>query len=144
MWNEELTEKATAMWENGASAKEISNELGCGITRNAIIGKMHRLGVERINPEPVKRIIKPLPPREQNDRSIPYKELPIPPTEDKFKEPVFGMIPLVELSANGCKFPSGEGAEIVFCGKPQVGEFPYCAAHARIVYRPVEPRRRAR
>jgi GcrA cell cycle regulator len=51
-WTDERIEKLTKMWEGGATASQIAEELG-GVSRNAVIGKAHRLGLEQ-RPSPVK------------------------------------------------------------------------------------------
>jgi GcrA cell cycle regulator len=59
-WTEERIERLKAMWTKGATASEIADELG-GVSRNAVIGKAHRLGLEA-RPSPVK-------PGEEGDHS---------------------------------------------------------------------------
>ncbi len=56
-WTEERIEKLTKMWEGGATASQIADELG-GVSRNAVIGKAHRLGL-KARPSPVKANEKP-------------------------------------------------------------------------------------
>ncbi len=51
-WTDERIEKLTKMWESGATASQIAEELG-GVSRNAVIGKAHRLGL-KARPSPVK------------------------------------------------------------------------------------------
>ncbi len=51
-WTEERIEKLTKMWESGSTASQIAEELG-GVSRNAVIGKAHRLGL-KARPSPVK------------------------------------------------------------------------------------------
>jgi GcrA cell cycle regulator len=51
-WTEERIERLKKMWHQGASASQIADELG-GVSRNAVIGKAHRLGLEQ-RPSPVK------------------------------------------------------------------------------------------
>ena len=51
-WTEERIERLKAMWTEGATASQIADELG-GVSRNAVIGKAHRLGLEQ-RPSPVK------------------------------------------------------------------------------------------
>jgi len=51
-WTEERIERLRAMWTKGATASEIADDLG-GVSRNAVIGKAHRLGLEA-RPSPVK------------------------------------------------------------------------------------------
>ena len=51
-WTEERIDRLKAMWTKGATASQIAEELG-GVSRNAVIGKAHRLGLES-RPSPVK------------------------------------------------------------------------------------------
>ena len=51
-WTDERIERLTKMWEGGATASQIADELG-GVSRNAVIGKAHRLGL-KARPSPVK------------------------------------------------------------------------------------------
>jgi GcrA cell cycle regulator len=51
-WTDERIEQLTKMWEGGATASQIAEELG-GVSRNAVIGKAHRLGL-KARPSPVK------------------------------------------------------------------------------------------
>ena len=51
-WTDERIDRLKAMWANGATASQIADELG-GVSRNAVIGKAHRLGLEQ-RPSPVK------------------------------------------------------------------------------------------
>ena len=56
-WTDERIEKLTKMWEGGSTASQIADELG-GVSRNAVIGKAHRLGL-KARPSPVKPNEKP-------------------------------------------------------------------------------------
>lgn len=56
-WTDERIDKLTKMWEGGATASQIADELG-GVSRNAVIGKAHRLGL-KARPSPVKANEKP-------------------------------------------------------------------------------------
>src|ERR1044071_3849886 len=51
-WTEERIERLKKMWHDGATASQIADELG-GVSRNAVIGKAHRLGLDA-RPSPVK------------------------------------------------------------------------------------------
>lgn len=66
-WTEERIEKLTKMWEGGSTASQIADELG-GVSRNAVIGKAHRLGL-KARPSPVKA----------NDKSEAAPAAPKPP-----------------------------------------------------------------
>ncbi len=56
-WTDERIETLTKMWEGGSTASQIADELG-GVSRNAVIGKAHRLGL-KARPSPVKPNEKP-------------------------------------------------------------------------------------
>jgi GcrA cell cycle regulator len=53
-WTDERIERLKKMWSDGATASQIADELG-GVSRNAVIGKAHRLGLEQ-RPSPVKAV----------------------------------------------------------------------------------------
>ncbi|HET6943693.1 MAG TPA: GcrA family cell cycle regulator [Sphingomicrobium sp.] len=68
-WTEERIERLKAMWAQGATASQIADELG-GVSRNAVIGKAHRLGLEA-RPSPVK-------PGEEKEHRAPAAAAPAP------------------------------------------------------------------
>jgi GcrA cell cycle regulator len=68
-WTEERIERLKAMWAQGATASQIADELG-GVSRNAVIGKAHRLGLEA-RPSPVK-------PGDEKDHRAPAAAAPAP------------------------------------------------------------------
>jgi GcrA cell cycle regulator len=68
-WTEERIERLKAMWTEGATASQIADELG-GVSRNAVIGKAHRLGLEA-RPSPVK-------PGDEKDKPAPAAAAPAP------------------------------------------------------------------
>ena len=68
-WTEERIERLKSMWAEGATASQIADELG-GVSRNAVIGKAHRLGLEQ-RPSPVKAV-------EEKDKAKPAKAAPKP------------------------------------------------------------------
>ncbi|WP_404480524.1 GcrA family cell cycle regulator [Novosphingobium sp. BL-52-GroH] len=81
-WTDERIEKLTKMWEGGATASQIADELG-GVSRNAVIGKAHRLGL-KARPSPVKANEKPVRP------AVPKKVKPLeaaPPPAPRAPEP---------------------------------------------------------
>ncbi|MGE5063554.1 MAG: GcrA family cell cycle regulator [Myxococcales bacterium] len=81
-WTEERIERLKKMWHDGATASQIADELG-GVSRNAVIGKAHRLGLEQ-RPSPVKpgdeeKAKKPSPaPAAAAPRPTPKPEAPRP------------------------------------------------------------------
>ncbi len=117
-WSDERVEQLKELWASGKTAAEIAKELGDGLTRNAIIGKAHRLGLSgRITPVQ-KKVDKPLPP-EVND--IPAKN---------------GGISLLELTEKTCRYPYGDPKKpnFHFCGSNCLPGLPYCAEHAAVAY----------
>eukprot|EP00657_Telonema_sp_P-1_P012024 TRINITY_DN80_c0_g1_i11.p2 TRINITY_DN80_c0_g1~~TRINITY_DN80_c0_g1_i11.p2 ORF type:complete len:119 (+),score=38.72 TRINITY_DN80_c0_g1_i11:217-573(+) len=52
-WTDERIDQLKKLWDDGLSASQIAKELGEGVTRNAVIGKAHRLGLKS-RPSPVK------------------------------------------------------------------------------------------
>ncbi|WP_395393697.1 GcrA family cell cycle regulator [Novosphingobium sp. BL-8A] len=71
-WTDERIEKLTKMWEGGATASQIADELG-GVSRNAVIGKAHRLGL-KARPSPVKANEKPARPAPAPKKAKPAEE----------------------------------------------------------------------
>ncbi|MCH8615049.1 GcrA cell cycle regulator [Sphingomonas sp. SM33] len=71
-WTEERIERLKAMWTEGSTASQIADELG-GVSRNAVIGKAHRLGLEA-RPSPVK-------PGEEKEKPVPAAAAPAPKAE---------------------------------------------------------------
>ncbi len=74
-WTDERIEKLTKMWEGGATASQIAEELG-GVSRNAVIGKAHRLGL-KARPSPVKPNEKPEKPAPVAKKPKPAPEAPL-------------------------------------------------------------------
>lgn len=82
-WTEERIEKLTKMWEGGSTASQIADELG-GVSRNAVIGKAHRLGL-KARPSPVKANEKSEAPAAP---AVPKAAKPVaPPPEPKVAAP---------------------------------------------------------
>ena len=77
-WTDERIEKLTKMWEGGATASQIADELG-GVSRNAVIGKAHRLGL-KARPSPVKA-------NEKTEAPAPAPAAPRPPKAEAAETP---------------------------------------------------------
>jgi GcrA cell cycle regulator len=76
-WTDERIEKLTKMWEGGATASQIAEELG-GVSRNAVIGKAHRLGL-KARPSPVKPNEKPEAAPAKVAKPVPEPSAPVEP-----------------------------------------------------------------
>ena len=130
-WTDERVALIKKLWGDGKTAAEIAKELG-GVTRNAVIGKAHRLKLSnRTSPiQPVKKIK-----IQAHNQNTPTEKRP----PRKFVESalqVKGGVPLTELAAGQCRWPQGDPreAEFGFCGGPGVPGLPYCPEHAKIAY----------
>jgi GcrA cell cycle regulator len=128
-WTEERIEQLTKFWSEGCNASQIAAALG-GVTRNAVLGKVHRLG-QSLRPRPSKqakgqprlRIRKPIL------RLIKTEPVEMPP------QPFLG-IPFRKLKENQCRYPRGDDQDMVFCAQPKMEGSSYCAACHAICYPP--------
>jgi GcrA cell cycle regulator len=148
------------LWLDGLSASQIAQELG-NVTRNAVIGKVHRLGLSgRAKSVSHSAISRPKrsarnsfnqKPQRHTQRSLtnsPGKmgavsERPGAPTV-ALVAPVALRLSLVELTERTCKWPVGDPQleDFHFCGHDAGDASPYCAFHSSIAYQPVADRRR--
>ncbi len=161
-WTDERVELLKRLWAEGLSASQIAAQLGGGITRNAVIGKVHRLGLAgRAKPAASTAGRAARRPRTQTlQRARPLvigatalKASPIvEPRRLAIREPEILEVPeslhatILTLSDQTCKWPIGDPAaeNFHFCGhRPRTGT-PYCEYHARLAYQPVTERRRDR
>jgi GcrA cell cycle regulator len=126
-WTDERIEALRTHWDAGLSASQIAEKLGEGVTRNAVIGKAHRLGLKS-RPSPVK--------------SEPAQAKAAKP-KAKAKAKASGKVSLLELTERICKWPIGHptDADFHFCGKPSKAGFPYCDEHCEVAYQAQAPRR---
>ena len=141
-WTDERVEQLKKLWLEGLSASQIAKQLG-GVTRNAVIGKVHRLGLSgRATPSQPQRPVfrAPRAPRpvmvgQAQRRSEPHAAPAQPPVYVR-EEP--GSATVLTLGAHMCKWPIGDPAsdEFTFCGRRSHEEGPYCTEHARVAYQP--------
>ncbi len=161
-WTEERVELLRKLWNEGLSASRVAAELGAGITRNAVIGKIHRLGLaERAKTAntPRARAAKQTrqpqtPQRPQAPAVIGNVALALAPIAapvakrgDDVVIPISERVTLMELRESMCRWPMGDPSnpEFRFCGaRSPAGSGPYCAYHARVAYQPAQDRRRMR
>ncbi len=150
-WTPERVEQLRNCVTSGLSCSQIAAEIG--VTRNAVIGKIHRLGLSPGRPAAAPA--RSCPPRVRQPRLSPQRQ---------FLRLMFAQAPslaggeaaepvsidsaqrcsLVELAQGQCHWPIGDpcAADFAFCGNEAVTGFSYCAGHARMAYR-VPARRRA-
>ncbi len=155
-WTDDRIALLRTSWESGMTASQIAEALGEGVTRNAVIGKAHRLGLES-RPSPVKlgevvedliegivaaasdaldsagaaiaAVVTPRPAPKRPSRAV----APVKPAKTT----------LLDLSEKVCKWPIGHpgDTDFHFCGKPSQAGFPYCTEHCAIAYQAQLPRR---
>lgn len=162
MWTDERVELLKKLWTEGLSASQIAAELG-GITRNAVIGKVHRLGLSGRAKSPSSAAPRPRKPRvaahtmrvarpairgntalaRVQAYDVEYEPEPV---EVENVVPLGQRCSLLDLSEAKCRWPVGDpGAQdFFFCGGKTAESLPYCAYHSRIAYQPVGDRRRDR
>ena len=157
-WTDERVELLKKLWADGLSASQIAGELG-GITRNAVIGKVHRLGLSGRAKAPSSSV-----PRQRKPRAPSMFRAPRPmmrgntalahmPAYDYEPEPelqpIENIIPigqrctLLELNDEKCHWPIGDPGQpdFFFCGGKTTSGIPYCGYHARVAYQPPAARR---
>ena len=162
-WNDERVELLKKLWGEGLSASQIAGRLG-GVTRNAVIGKVHRLGLSgrattsrMKNPRPRLRTAAAQAKRPGKSRfgsigSPSFRALYQPEAEAYAAPAEELVIPMAErksiqtLGDCNCRWPIGDPqlADFHFCGKDKVTGLPYCEFHARRAFQPPQPRRRDR
>jgi GcrA cell cycle regulator len=154
-WTDERVEMLKSLWLDGLSASQIAKQLG-GVTRNAVIGKVHRLGLSgRATPsQPMPAAFKPVrparasvPPPMAPRKAVPVpldqRSAPEPRPPERFEQP--GGATVLTLGRHMCKWPIGDpaSAEFTFCGRRSADERPYCQEHAQLAYAPQQVRRKA-
>jgi GcrA cell cycle regulator len=157
MWTDERVELLKKLWTEGLSASQIAAELG-GITRNAVIGKVHRLGLSGRAKSPSSTSPRPRKPRAQghmmrlarpsmrgNTALAPMYENDLEPEPELIDNiiPLGQRCSLLELNDSKCRWPIGDPgtAEFFFCGGAPAESLPYCSYHSRVAYQPAAARR---
>jgi len=163
-WTDERVELLRKLWLEGLSASQIANELANGISRNAVIGKVHRLGLAgrakapattsaRPRVKPARPAVpRPATPIVRGNTALAFKPQPMLVVEPEPIEdvviPMSERVTIMELREAMCRWPLGDPttAEFRFCGakKPATATGPYCAYHGRLAYQPLNERRRER
>ena len=140
-WTDDRVEQLKKLWEGGLSASQIAAELG-NVTRNAVIGKVHRLGLAgRASPSRSERPRVAMAPKTTSLRT----HVPAAPVveEDPLQLEDGNFATVLTISDRMCRWPIGDPAasEFHFCGRSPKEGSPYCEAHARKAYQPQQQRR---
>jgi len=163
-WNDERVDALKKLWADGLSASQIAGRLG-GVTRNAVIGKVHRLGLagrattSRMKSHRLPRVRTAqaakrglMRARPNGIANSPLKSLYLADTEPYVPPAEELVIPINErryiqtLTESCCRWPIGDPQqpEFHFCGKKKIPGLPYCEVHARRAFQPPQARRRER
>jgi GcrA cell cycle regulator len=159
-WTEDRIATLKRLWAEGWSASQIAVRLG-GVTRNAVIGKAHRLRLASRRGENQRKTSQARQPRSRQRQTPPAHtwmrkcvvSKPVAPAEPATVTPL-NLTPappvppaplklaLLDLRENTCRWPIGDpqDANFVFCGCQTSGIGPYCDYHTQIAHQPYVPR----
>tara|TARA_B100002052_G_scaffold294861_1_gene320344 strand:+ start:1183 stop:1677 length:495 start_codon:yes stop_codon:yes gene_type:complete len=138
-WTDEKVAKLKELWGKGNTASQIAEIIG-GISRNAVIGKAHRLNLSaKIKTRTATsnlnfdNVIQERNIKSKKGRRNKFKSLII----EKDFEPE-NPKQLEELDENSCKWPIGHPNEetFYFCGRSSLKDFSYCKLHLLYAYQP--------
>lgn len=141
IWSDERVERIVQLWGDGRSASAIAALIG-GTTRNAVLGKLHRLGLTqkrtphrasletRIRRKAKRTKTAPTVKRTDILRELPTE--PLPPEDT----PPSSLIAFDDLEPHHCRWVYGDPrrGDHGFCGQHHVEGLAYCAGHARKAY----------
>lgn len=148
LWSAERTETMCKLWAEGFSASQIARQLG-RVTRNAVIGKVHRLGLARRitpdRPRPVRTARRPSIAFVPNKVLKPVRvHLPVANLREiRDLEPVCfddGPRTIETIRPGECHYPIGDpqAPDFAVCGRGTGAT--YCAQHHRLCYEPTRKR----
>jgi len=138
-WNDENVVKLRELWDQGLPTAQIGKLLG--FTKNAVVGKAHRIGLER-RPSPIRRTA--VKPDRKKARSPIMPKLNFETSNEESKE--FPVIKnnfqpsskniFTNATKRGCEWPEGhpDETDFHFCGKERFEEKPYCLEHCAVAY----------
>jgi GcrA cell cycle regulator len=137
VWKDEsLVLQLVDLWNAGNSCSQIARALGHGISRNSVIGKVTRLGLN--GRQTTSRMTHSVPKGPARPKLVP-KEPPAPVIEE---EPVIledgSHVTIMTVTDRMCRWPIGDptASDFHFCGRSSKFGAPYCEAHARKAYQP--------
>ncbi|KND50473.1 MAG: GcrA cell cycle regulator [Parcubacteria bacterium C7867-007] len=160
-WTDERIELLKNLWRDGLSASQIAKQLG-GVTRNAVIGKVHRLGLSgRATPSKPQRTFfkaprpaRPVTAAPSAPRRI-YESVEVPtpakkcgtvvaPTPVHYVDESPGTATITTLGNHMCKWPIGDPSRenFTFCGN-RAENGPYCYRHDALAHQPAQAKKKS-
>ena len=139
-WSPEREEKLRELWKKGHSASQIASMLG-DTTRNAVIGKAHRLNLEARMTSKKKQVTAG---KQKNSSLKEYKTQKLG-RKARFKALLLDKnfegenpLKLEELTDKTCRWPIGHPHEenFYFCGRQSMEKLPYCKLHVLYAFQP--------
>ena len=138
-WDNDNVSRLRELWDQGLPTSQIGKLLG--FTKNAVVGKAHRIGLER-RPSPIRRTA--VKPDRKKARSPVIPKLNFENVKEEtanITKPNTLFKPLVKniltpITKRGCEWPEGhpDEPEFHFCGKERFEEKPYCLEHCAVAY----------
>ena len=170
-WTDERVELLRKLWSEGLSASQIATQLG-GVSRNAVIGKVHRLKLSSRGRATAAQPRAKKPAAAAASPSVKVATRPVTRTvtatigatalaaqfdaepvvrqalrpAESVVIPISRNLSLIQLTERTCKWPNGVplSEEFSFCGNEAGENGPYCGYHSKVAYQPASERRRAR
>ena len=147
-WTAERVELLKAGVSAGLSCSQIACDIG--VSRNAVIGKLNRLGLARGRAAAVRRTERANAPRTRHPSIMTQRQMlravyaEAPPATQEVSVVSLARCSLLDLAQGTCRWPISEpdASDFSFCGNPAVAGLPYCTGHVRMAYR-VPARRHA-
>lgn len=134
-WTDDRIDRLKILWLEGRTADVISRDLGCGISRSAVLGKVYRLGLSAGRSTRIPKVSAPkarTPVRTAKSAPNRATTPPAPPLA-----PYRGTRTILSVGRTDCRWPLGDPLQPGFslCGGP-VARGSFCVEHAEIAYRP--------
>lgn len=141
-WPDDREEKLRKLHADGMGYSQIADVLGDGITRNAVAGKVNRLGLGNLHPTEARkprRLRRNAPQKltalfnelAARDAPLAPKTQPVAPVMGN-EPPVPKHLGIFELSSHTCRWPYNDVPWVTFCGHWPERDRPYCKFHCRM------------
>jgi GcrA cell cycle regulator len=165
-WTEERVELLKKLWADGLSASQIAGRLG-EVTRNAVIGKVHRLGLagrattSRVRSARPRNRVSHLPLRPTRVQYRTHGNVALKPIYSPMEQPTVALslvpsvleetdmpaplkVVLLDLKENSCRWPIGDPQDenFYFCGHEKKHGGTYCDHHAKVAFQPAARRKK--